>query len=344
MAKLIKEKNLRFEIPSGQKKDRIDLYLSAHIENATRSKVQKLIEANLVKVNGKSVKPSYKILPQDVIEAVIPISPRPEDTEPEDIPLNIVYEDDYLIVVNKSAGMVAHPAFSNYTGTLVNALLHHTQKLSGLNEQGRPGIVHRIDKETSGLLVVAKDDWTHAQLAKQFSKHTIEREYWAVVWGKFKQQKGEIETFITRSKKDRKKFTASSSEGKHAITLYEVIEEYEFTSLLKINLKTGRTHQIRVHLSSINHPVFGDSTYGGREIVYGSNLSKMISRTKNLFEIMPRQALHAKTLGFIHPHTKEFVRFDSELPEDMLELIKYLEGRTNPVSLEGKMHRKKLGL
>jgi len=332
MAKLIKEKKLRFDIPSGKKKERIDLFLASQIENATRSKVHKLIEAQFVKVNGNVVKPSYKVLPGDVIEATIPISPRPEDTEPEDIPLDIVFEDDYLIVVNKPAGMVAHPAFSNYTGTLVNALLHHTKKLSELNEPGRPGIVHRIDKDTSGLLVVAKDDWTHAQLARQFSKHTIEREYWAIAWGKFKQSKGEIDTFLTRSKKDRKKFTTSSSEGKHAITLYEVLEEYEFASLLKINLKTGRTHQIRVHLSSINHPVFGDPTYGGREIVFGANLPKMVSRVKNLLEIMPRQALHAKTLGFVHPHKREFVRFDSELPQDILDLILNLQGRTNPVS------------
>jgi 23S rRNA pseudouridine1911/1915/1917 synthase len=324
MAGLIKEKKLRFNIPSGQKKERIDVYLSGHIENATRSKVQKLIEANLVKVNGNFVKPSYKVLPNDVIEAVIPISPRPEQTEPEDIPLNIIYEDEYLIIVNKPAGMVAHPAYSNYTGTLVNALLHHTKKLSEFNEPGRPGIVHRLDKDTSGLLVVAKDDWTHAQLAKQFSKHTIEREYWAVVWGKFKQRKGEIDTFITRSKKDRKKFTASISEGKHAVTLYEVLEEYEFATLLKINLRTGRTHQIRVHLSSINHPVFGDPTYGGREIIYGSSLPKMVSRIKNLFEIMKRQALHAKTLGFTHPHRREYVRFDSELPEDIKQLLREL--------------------
>lgn len=329
MTKLIQEKILRFEIPQGQKKERIDTYLASHIENATRSKVQKLIEANLVKVNGNFVKPSYKVLPNDIIEAIIPISPRPEYAEPEDIPLNIVYEDDYLIVVNKPAGMVAHPAFSNYTGTLVNALLHHTKKLSGLNEPGRPGIVHRLDKDTSGLLVVAKDDWTHSQLAKQFSKHTIEREYWAVVWGKFKHNKGEIDTFITRSKKDRKKFTTSLTEGKHAVTLYEVLEEYEFASLVKINLKTGRTHQIRVHLSSINHPVFGDATYGGREIVYGATLPKMASRLKNLLEIMPRQALHAKTLGFIHPHKRNFVRFDSKLPEDMRNLINMLKKITN---------------
>ena len=328
MAKLIKEKRLRFDVPPGKKKERIDLFLASQIENATRSKVQKLIEANLVKVNDNFVKPSYKVLPNDIIEAVIPISPRPEETEPEDIPINIIYEDEYLIIVNKPAGMVAHPAYSNYTGTLVNALLHHTKKLSELNEPGRPGIVHRIDKDTSGLLVVAKDEWTHAQLAKQFSKHTIEREYWTVVWGRFKEKKGEIDTFITRSKKDRKKFAASISEGKHAITLYEVLEEFEFASLLKINLKTGRTHQIRVHLSSINHPVFGDPTYGGREIIYGSNLPKMVNRTKNLLEIMPRQALHAKTLGFFHPHKKEHVRFDSELPEDMKALISELKSNS----------------
>jgi 23S rRNA pseudouridine1911/1915/1917 synthase len=325
MAELIKEKKLRFDVPLGQKKERIDIYLSGHIENATRSKIQKLIEANLVKVNGNFVKPSYKVSPNDIIEAVIPISPRPEETEPEDIPLNIVFEDDYLIIVNKPAGMVAHPAFSNYTGTLVNALLHHTKQLSGLNEPGRPGIVHRLDKDTSGLIVVAKDDWTHAQLAKQFSKHTIEREYWAVVWGIFKEKKGEIDTFITRSKKDRKKFATSINEGKHAVTFYEVLKEYEFSSLLKLNLKTGRTHQIRVHVSSINHPVFGDPTYGGREIVYGANLPKMASQVKNLFEVMQRQALHAKTLGFIHPHKKEFVKFDSELPEDIALLISRLK-------------------
>lgn len=324
MAELIKEKKLLFDVPSGQKKERIDLYLSAHIENATRSKIQKLIEAKLVKVNGSFIKPSYKVLPNDIIEVVIPIFPRPQHNEPEDIPLNIVYEDEFIIIINKPAGMVAHPAFSNYTGTLVNALLHHSKKLSNLNEAGRPGIVHRIDKDTSGLLVVAKDEWTHSQIAKQFSKHTIEREYWTIVWGKLKKEKGEIDTFITRSKKDRKKFAVSASEGKHAVTLYQVMEEYEFVSLLKINLKTGRTHQIRVHLSSINHPVFGDPAYGGREIVYGANLPKMSSRIKNLLELMKRQALHAKTLGFIHPHKKEFVRFDSELPEDMQLLIKNL--------------------
>jgi len=326
MTNLIKEKNFRFEIPSGKKKERIDTYLSSALENATRSRMQKLIEAERVLVNGKSVKTSYPVKPGDLIEVSIPISPRPDEIESEDIPLNIIYEDEYLLIVNKAAGMVAHPAYANYTGTLVNALLHHVNKLSNLNEPGRPGIVHRIDKDTSGLLVVAKDEWTHAKLAAQFARHNIEREYQAIVWGKLKEAKGEIDTFITRSKKDRKKFTTSKDEGKHAVTFYSVIEEFEFASLLKLNLKTGRTHQIRVHLSGTGHPVFGDATYGGREIIYGSTLPKMKSRIQNLLEIMPRQALHAKTLGFIHPHSNEFVRFETDLPGDMRELISLLRG------------------
>ncbi|MHB1687644.1 MAG: RluA family pseudouridine synthase [Ignavibacteriaceae bacterium] len=324
MAKLISEKKYRIEVPDGKKKERLDLFLTNCIENATRSKIQKLIEANLVTVNGEFVKPSYQVQPKDIVEASIPITPRPEEIEPEEIPLEIIFEDDFLLIVNKPAGMVAHPAYANYTGTLVNALLHHSQKLSNINEPGRPGIVHRIDKNTSGLLVVAKDDWTHAKLAEQFSKHSIEREYWAVVWGIFKEKKGEINSNIARSKSDRKKFTVAKSDGKTAVTFYEVLKEFDFTSLVKLNLKTGRTHQIRVHLTSIGHPIFGDPTYGGRNIVFGATLPKIKSRVENLLDIMPRQALHAKTLGFIHPHTKEFLRFNSELPEDFIMLLKKL--------------------
>jgi 23S rRNA pseudouridine1911/1915/1917 synthase len=324
MTNLIREKTYRIEVPPGKKKERLDIFLAGCIENATRSKVQKLIEANLVTVNGKFIKASYKVQPYDLIEARHPVSPRPENADPEKIPLNIIYEDEFLLVVNKPAGMVAHPAYANYTGTLVNALLFHTQSLSKLNQPGRPGIVHRLDKDTSGLLVVAKDDYTHSKLAYQFSKHNIEREYWTICWGHFDSKKGKIEKHITRSKKDRKKFTVSESEGKHAITLYEVLEEFEFASLLKLNLETGRTHQIRVHLSSVNHPVFGDPVYGGRQIVFGSELPKMKSRIQNLFEIIHRQALHAKVLGFVHPHTKEKMRFDSELPEDIVALINKL--------------------
>jgi len=329
MVKLIKEKKYRFEVPDGKKKERLDLFLTHAIENATRSKVQKLIEANLVKVNGIVVKANYQIKPSDIIEAVYPITPRPEDTEPEDIPLDIVYEDDYLLVINKPAGMVAHPAYANYTGTLVNALLHHTKKLSELNEPGRPGIIHRLDKETSGLLVVAKDDFTHAKIAEQFSKRTVEREYHAVCWGKFKEQKGEITFNIIRSKKDRKKFSTSETEGKTALTLYEVIEEFDFTTYLKINLKTGRTHQIRVHLSAIGKPVFGDLTYGGIQVNFGSHQPKIKARVQNLLDIMPRQALHAKTVGFYHPNLKKKMFFNSELPDDMILLIEKLRANSD---------------
>ena len=325
MNRLITEKKFLIDVPEGKRKERIDTFLTHHIENTTRSKVQKAIESGLVKVNGLTVKANYNVKPFDKVEAVQLISPRPEDVEAEEIPLDIIFEDDYLIIVNKAAGMVAHPAYANYTGTLVNALLHHTKSLSAVNEVGRPGIVHRIDKETSGLLVVAKDDFTHAKLAAQFSKHSIEREYHTICWGKFKENEGVISTKIARSKSDRKKFTISNKEGKDATTFYKIIEEFEFTTYLKINLKTGRTHQIRVHLSGIGKPIFGDPTYGGNKIHAGFESPKLKSRIQNLLEIMPRQALHAKTLGFIHPHTNGFVRFDSELPEDFKMLLEKLK-------------------
>jgi 23S rRNA pseudouridine1911/1915/1917 synthase len=324
MAKIITEKILTFEVTEGKKKQRIDTYLANSIEHSTRSRVQKLIKAGLVEVNRKPVKANYLIVPNDIIKVTIPVTPRPEETEAEDIPIDVVYEDEYLLIVNKPAGMVVHPALGNYTGTLVNALLNYTNNLSELNEPGRPGIVHRLDKETSGLLLVAKDVWTHAQLAKQFAAHTTEREYWAVCWGLFKESTGEIIGNITRSKKDRKIFTVDNSEGKHAHTFYEVIEEFEFCSLVRLKLKTGRTHQIRVHMAYKNHPVFGDPTYGGRRIVYGTELAKMRSRVNNLLKIMERQALHAKTIGFIHPHTKERVFVESDLPEDINKLIEDL--------------------
>ncbi len=327
MSKIINEKKFKIDVPDGKKKERIDVFLANSIENATRSRIQKLIKANCVIVNGKVIKANYLICPKDKVEVTIPTSPRPDVNEAEDIPLNIIYEDEYLLVVNKAAGMVAHPSLGNYTGTLVNALLHHTKKLSALNEPSRPGIVHRIDKDTSGLLLIAKDEWTHAKLAKQFYDHSIEREYWAVCWGLFKNKKGEVVGNIARSTKDRKIFTVSETEGKHAHTFYELIEEFEFASLIKLKLKTGRTHQIRVHMSHFKHPIFGDPTYGGRVIVYGSSLPKIKARVDNLLEIMKRQALHAKTLGFIHPHTKEKIYLDSELPDDFKMFLKKL--RTN---------------
>ncbi|MFH0734027.1 MAG: RluA family pseudouridine synthase [bacterium] len=325
MANIITEKKIRIEIPDGKKKERIDLYLTNSIENSTRNKIQKLIKAEHVFVNGKTVKSNYNIAPKDIIDVSIPCSPRPDKTEGEDIPIEIVYEDDYLLVINKRAGIVVHPSLGNYTGTLVNALLFHINKLSDGSEPGRPGIVHRIDKNTSGLLLIAKDTVSHAFLAKQFANHTTEREYWAVCWGKFKEKEGEVVGNITRSVKDRKIFTVHPNQGKHAHTYYKVIEEYEFASLISCRLKTGRTHQIRVHLSSINHPIFGDPTYNGRKIMYGSDLPKMKSRVDNLLEIILRQALHAKTLGFIHPFTKQKVFFNSDLPDDMVNLINELK-------------------
>ncbi|MCK5458154.1 MAG: RluA family pseudouridine synthase [Melioribacteraceae bacterium] len=324
MAKIITEKKYLFDIPEGKKKERIDLYLTNCIENATRSRIQKLINSQFVRVNGKFVKSNYNISPFDKIEVTIPISPRPDKIEAENIPIEIVYEDDYLLVVNKPPGIVVHPAFGNFTGTLVHALLYHTENLSNYNSPDRPGIVHRLDKNTSGLLLVAKDPWVHAQLAKQFTNRTITREYWAVCWGILKEKEGSIVGNIARSKRDRKIFAVSEKDGKHAETLFSEIEQFEFASLVKLNLKTGRTHQIRVHMAHINNPIFGDPTYGGRKIVYGSNLPKMKSRVDNLFSIIDRQALHAKTIGFIHPKTKEELIFNSELPEDMKNLISKL--------------------
>ncbi len=321
MAKIITEKIYKFSITEGKKKERLDQYLTKSLERSTRSRVQKLIKNNLVLVNGKSGKANYLVVPGDEIIVTIPVSPRPETTEPEDIPIDIVFEDEDIIVVNKPAGIVVHPALGNYTGTLVNALLHHTSKLSELNEPGRAGIVHRIDKDTSGLLLVAKDEWVHSQLSKQFEAHSIERTYNALCWGLPDEPEGEVIGNIARSKKDRKLFSVSDTEGKHAHTYYKVLEEFEFASLLQLRLKTGRTHQIRVHMAYINHPVFGDPTYGGRRIVYGLNLPKMKSRVDNLLKIVTRQALHAKTLGFVHPRTKEKMLFNSELPDDMKEVI-----------------------
>lgn len=333
---------LQILVPAGQNRERIDIFLTNLIENTTRSKVQQAIEEGYVLVNGKSTKPGYKVNPGDVIDINLP-KPPPQTVKAEKIPINVVYEDDYIIVVNKPAGMVTHPAYGNYTGTLVNALLYHCQgKLAHINEveesddieikdrvgyeplNARAGIVHRLDKDTSGLIVVAKDDFSHAFLAKQFSNRTIDREYWAIVWGKFgKQKKGVVEANLARSKSDRKK-VAVSQNGKYAVTEYEVITEFDFLSLIKLKLKTGRTHQIRVHMHHIGHPVFGDPTYGGRRISYGENVKKNKDFVEELLGIMKRQALHAKTIGFIHPVTKEKMFFNSKLPADMQKVIRLL--------------------
>ena len=320
-------------VPPGQKKLRIDKYLANHIENSSRTKIKNAINEGLVEVNGKKIKANYVVLPNDSIEIVLPYLPAKEDVKPENIPLDVLFEDDYLMIVNKPAGMVTHPAYKNYSGTLVNALLYYMgdnadslPRLNGDEDEGgneRAGIVHRLDKLTSGILVVAKDEDTQRKLSKLFQKHNIEREYWAIVWGHFKNKKGIIEKSLGRNPKDRKKFSVSEK-GKHAITEYEVIKEFDFTSLIKLKLHTGRTHQIRVHMYSMGHPVFGDPDYEGTR-PHGIQVSSNIKqRINNLLELMPRQALHAKVLGFTHPITAEKHRFESDLPEDMKALIKKL--------------------
>lgn len=334
MTRMITEKKYDILIPDGKKKERIDTYLANTIEYATRSRIQQLIKANLVTVNDKIVKANQIIGPGDYILVRIPCSPRPENIEAEDIPVHIVYEDDYLLIVNKPKGMVVHPSLGNHSGTLVNALLFYTKNLSLYNDAFRPGIVHRIDKDTSGLLVVAKDEWTHAELSKQFKAHDLDREYWALCWGKFEEKQGEILGNIGRSKKDRKLFTVTEDEGKHAHTFFEVLEEFEYLTLVKLKLKTGRTHQIRVHMAHINRPIFGDPTYGGRKIAYTPpNCPKQKAQVENLLELIDRQALHAKTLGFYHPRLNKKVYFDSPLPNDFETVLNKLRGKEDSIHL-----------
>jgi 23S rRNA pseudouridine1911/1915/1917 synthase len=320
-------------IPPGQVRERIDVYLTNHVENATRSKVQQAIKEGQVLVDGKLVRSSHKVSPGEVIHITLPGAPAP-DVVAEEIALEIVYEDGDLLVVNKPAGMVTHPAYGNYTGTLVNALLHHCNSgLSTLNDATRPGIVHRLDKETSGLMVVAKNDAVHARLARQFSLRTIDREYWAIVWGRFsaggakgkRAETGVIDATLGRSKSDRKKI-AVIDDGKAAVTEYTVLEEFEYLSLVRLKLRTGRTHQIRVHLQHIGHPVFGDPTYGGRRIAWGGTEKKKRDEVARYLKIIQRQALHAKTIGFLHPATGKHLVFDSALPEDMTSVLDALRG------------------
>lgn len=313
------EKYLEVVVPPKQGKERLDKFLTRKLKSVSRARLQKLIVEGYVLVDGTPAKASHQISPDEKIEITLP-KPKKIDILPEKIPLDITYEDDDLIVLNKSAGMVVHPAFANYTGTLVNALLYHCGNLSSIGGRQRPGIVHRLDKETSGLMVVAKNDLTHRHLSRQFSEKTTEREYWAVAWGKFKKRKGRIETHLARSPKDRTRITVHPS-GKVAITNYQVLETHWLHSLVSLKLETGRTHQIRVHLSFLGHPVFGDSMYGGRNRQIGGLSNKERVFAAELLNMMPRQALHAKSLGFLHPRREEFMRFESDLPEDMKHLL-----------------------
>ena len=315
-------------VPAGKKKERLDVFLTNHVENATRNKVQRAILAGTVLVDHKAVKASHQVSPGEVIHITLP-RPPPQKALPEDIPIDVVYEDDDVLVVNKPAGMVTHPAYGNHTGTLVNALLYHSRNLSSISDPARPGIVHRLDKDTSGLMVIAKTDQAHAKLAKQFAGRTIQREYWAIVWGTFTKKHGTIETLLGRSKSDRKKM-AVVAEGKQAITEYTVLEQFPYLSLVKLKLRTGRTHQIRVHLAYINHPVFGDPVYNGRHLVAGPGTMKQKCEVRHLLANLHRQALHAKTIGFKHQSTHKEMLFDSEVPDDIELVLDHFHKTSHP--------------
>jgi 23S rRNA pseudouridine1911/1915/1917 synthase len=322
----------RIVADKGQTLLRIDKFLMTKIANASRNKIQDGIESGAVRVNDDVVKANYKVKPNDVITVSMDAPPRDTEIIPQNIPLDIVYEDDDLLVVNKPAGMVVHPAHGNWDGTLVNALVYHFQNLpTHRNGEIRPGLVHRIDKDTSGLLVIAKTDQAMTHLAKQFYDHSIERTYAALVWGEPKQDEGTIVGNIGRSLKDRKVMAIfpDGSQGKEAITHYKVLRKIRYVSLVQCNLETGRTHQIRVHLKSIGNTLFNDETYGGNKVLRGTVFSKYEKFVENCFKICPRQALHAKSLGFIHPKTGEFLQFDTDLPVEMVEVMAKWEGYVN---------------
>lgn len=318
----------RIVADAGQSLLRIDKFLMDRLPNVTRSKIQTGIHDGFVKVNDKPIKPNYKVHPQDVITVELPEPPRDTDVKPENIPLNIVFEDEQLLVVNKEAGMVVHPAYQNWTGTLVNALTFHFQNLPEMkNNAGRPGLVHRIDKDTSGLLVIAKTEVAMNSLAKQFFDHSIERTYNAIVWGVPNPEEGTITVNVGRSLKDRRITTAfpEGDFGRTAITHYKLLKDLRYVSLIECKLETGRTHQIRAHMKYIGHTLFNDATYGGNDVLKGTVFSKYKQFVDNCFKIIPRQALHAKTLGFIHPTTQKFLQFDSELPTDFKEVLEKWE-------------------
>ncbi len=313
----------------GQEPLRIDKFLMDRLPNVTRNKVQQGIKEGFVKVNDQEVKPNYKVHAGDEIVVALPEPPRDNELVGEDIPLDIVFEDDHLLVVNKPAGMVVHPAYNNWTGTLVNALVYHFQNLPTLpNNDGRPGLVHRIDKDTSGLLVIAKSEQAMSGLAKQFFDHSIERTYYALVWGEPDEDMATIDVNLGRSEKDRRITVAipDASRGRTAITHYKVLKRLRYVSLIQCNLETGRTHQIRAHMKHVGHTLFNDATYGGDKLLKGTQFSKYKQFVDNCFKVIPRQALHAKSLGFIHPITKERHHFNSELPEDFKAVLEKWEG------------------
>jgi 23S rRNA pseudouridine1911/1915/1917 synthase len=334
----------KIKVEKGQESVRVDKFIMMRVAHSTRTKIQNACEANLVLVNGKPTKPSYKIKPQDEISIMLTVPPRNTDIIAENIPIDIVFEDDYIALINKRPGMVVHPAYGNYSGTLVNALLYHFQNLptsrTRLNNDlylERPGLVHRIDKNTSGILIIAKTELAMTRLAKDFYDRTMDRKYIAICWGDLKQDSGTIIANVGRDPRNRKvmyAFPEGSEHGKHAVTHYKVLERFGYITVVECKLETGRTHQIRVHFKSIGHPLFNDNEYGGDVILKGINSAKYKQFIQNCFEILPRQALHAKTLGITHPVSGEKLFFDSPVPDDMQSLIDKWRRYTKDKELE----------
>ena len=317
--------HFRLAVDPGQAPMRVDKFMATHLEDTSRHRVQTAIKEGYVRVGDKVVKANYIVRPNDIIRFVMPYRRRGVEILPEDIPLDIVYEDDDVLIVNKPAGMVVHPGHGNYDGTLINALAFHL----GLRQEADAGdermgvLVHRIDKDTSGLLAVAKNDEAQLNLAKQFFDHSIDRRYHAIVWGNISEDEGTVDGNIGRDQSDRVCFRVydDPEKGKHAVTHYRVLERFGYVTYVECKLETGRTHQIRVHMAHIGHPIFADEKYGGMEIRKGTVYAKYKQFIRNCFEICPRQALHAKTLGFVHPGTKKWIQFDSQLPSDMTALL-----------------------
>lgn len=320
----VREERMRIQLGKSQDPIRIDKFLMTRVEGATRNKIQQALEEGFIIVNGSAVKSNYKVKPNDNI--IVYETRKPESSEiiPEPLPLDIVYEDDDVMIIHKKAGMVVHPGCGNYSGTLVNGLAYYL-KTEDIDPEGLPrvGLVHRIDKDTSGLVVIAKTEKAMNDLAGQFKKHTVHRRYIALVWGDFEDDEGTITGNVGRNLRFRKIMDVfpDGEYGKHAVTHYKVLERFNYVTLVELKLETGRTHQIRVHMKHIGHPLFNDSTYGGNHIVKGTVFSKYKQFVENCFKILPRHALHAKELGFTHPKTRQWVQFDSELPADMQEVI-----------------------
>ncbi|PWH85050.1 RluA family pseudouridine synthase [Brumimicrobium oceani] len=319
----------KFTADKGQEVLRIDKFLLDRLANTSRNKIQTAAKNGNILVNGVAVKQNYKIKPEDEIAIVMPYPVRELELIPEDIPLDIIYEDDTVIVINKQANMVVHPGYGNYSGTLVNGLIHHFDQLPSKSDDfyGRPGLVHRLDKHTTGLMVVAKTEDALTNLSKQFYDRTTERRYHALVWGDVIEDEGTITGNLGRSIKDRKLMTVfpEGDYGKHAVTNYKVLRRFGYVTLVECKLETGRTHQIRAHMKHIGHTLFNDLEYGGDKVLKGTTFSKYKSFVQNNFALLTGQALHAKTLGFVHPKTKEFMRFDSDLPSDFAAVLERWE-------------------